>query len=325
MHGFCSKGGIVVIGLMMATASMAAERPFVTMKRNAVVAGQYYSLADIAKIGAADALSKELGALRIGIVPPLGYSHALKRREVSDFVEQRYPALRGILKWAGSEQTRIRGGGVRYDAMKFIDQARTHLLADLEKRGHRYLSLAVAPLGGPKDVFLPSGAVTVKLRTSSPRLMRRMCVWVDIVVDGEHYQSIPVWFRVEAHALALVAKRSLDARYVINESDFEVQRRDIANLSGEPLEITDALQSLWLRRAIPEGSILLQEHLKSVPEVKRHQYVDVWLSLNKVQIRARGIAQRDARLGELVAIQSPSSLDIYTARVIDDGRVEIVD
>jgi flagella basal body P-ring formation protein FlgA len=159
----------------------------------------------------------------------------------------------------------------------------------------------------------------------SNTLARRMCVWVQRRRAGRSAGSVPVWFSVQAFRSVLVTQRRRNARESLEADDLAVEERDVAALSAIPLALDTDLARVRMRRSVSTGHALLQGDLEETPPILEGQEVVVEVTQGAVAIQTRAVALREARLGERVTLQNPTSHATYTAQVVGAGRAEVVD
>jgi len=299
-----------------------ARQAIVRLIAHAEPAGSTYSLGDISAIDSADAtLARTLAATRIGITPRMNYSEAVPRRQIAELVERSHPQLRETLRWQGADTVSVRGRGQEIEARTLIDLAARTLVDALAKS---YTGIDVQPVGELANVRVPGGSLNMAARLpEKPTPSRRMCVWVDVQVNGKDYRSLPVWFSVKATREVLVARVPLRAGEMLRAGDFVTAPVDVTELGSAPVLAADQVERQRLRRPLEAGQTLLAAQLEPRPAVVRNQTVEVKLVLGSIQIETAGIALADARLGEAVRIKNPANNQSFGATVIADGKVLI--
>jgi flagella basal body P-ring formation protein FlgA len=152
---------------------------------------------------------------------------------------------------------------------------------------------------------------------------RRMCVWVDVRIDGNDYRSVPVWFRVKATRPAWVARVPLRAGAPLRAADFATEPIDLAEFESALVPTTERIEQLRLRHSLDAGRPLLAAHVEQRPAVARNQSVEVKLVLGSIQLETAGIALGDARVGEVVMVRNPANNQSFGAKVVAEGKVLI--
>ena len=199
-----------------------------------------------------------------------------------------------------------------------IGAARAHLLDHLRQVRPDIGRFELTPIGHT-PAFIPVGAPAEAMHGSV--LSTRTCVWLKVGQAG----SVPVWFSVKAYRPVLVTQRNWGARDSVDASDFTVEERDVAPLSGVPLGVDADVTRMRARHAIAAGRIVVKEDLEEMPQVLRGQEVTVEVRHGAVEIETSAIALREARLGEPVTLQNPRSHMNYAARVVGRARVAVIE
>jgi flagella basal body P-ring formation protein FlgA len=79
------------------------------------------------------------------------------------------------------------------------------------------------------------------------------------------------------------------------------------------------------RRAISAGHVVLQGDLEEMPQIMRGQEVAVQVRYGTVAIETTAMAVREARLGETVTLQNPTSHATYLAQVVGQGKASVAE
>jgi len=233
-----------------------------------------------------------------------------------------------------------------------IAAARAHLLDHLRQVRPDIGRFELTPIGHT-PAFIPVGAPAEA--THGSVLSPRTCVWIKVGragslaterrPSGERGNpqrgpattersarespagagSVPVWFSVKAYRPVLVTQRNRGARDPVDASDFTVEERDVAPLSGVPLAVDADVTRMRARHAIAAGRLVVKEDLEEMPQVLRGQEVTVEVRHGAVEIETSAVALREARLGEPVTLRNPSSHMNYAARVVGQARVAVIE
>jgi hypothetical protein len=170
---------------------LCAPAMAVTLHEESVVSGAFIRLGDVAHTEVA-----ELRELRIGHSPRAGASLVLKRTEVERMVARLKPAL--AVRVGGAERVTVRRGPLATLELATVQQrAEGALRRALAERFGRYEIEAAAETA--RSIAIPRGRLELKSR--APTQIgdgTRATVWTDVIVEGRHYQSIPLHFWVRA-------------------------------------------------------------------------------------------------------------------------------
>lgn len=306
-------------------AQADASVPTVHVLRSVTINAAQYRLGDVAQIQADDlALKSRLETMMIGDTPRVGYTEYVSRQQVEKLVAQRFPALYQSIRWTGSDKVGVRGAGIELDMQPHVNRARDLMLSQWQRTRGDVERFDVQPVKGLPPIVVPRGTVKVKPRVAeNVALNKRLCAWLDVAVDGKHYQTIPVWFSVKAYKPVLVAKRPMTLHQRLRQDDFIVKVQDIAGIEGTFSEVTRQIASSWLKRPLRKGEVLATADLEEMPLVRRGENVNVTLVDGPVEIETEGVAQVHGRLGETVRVQNLKTNGIYAARVTGMSSVTV--
>jgi flagella basal body P-ring formation protein FlgA len=206
-----------------------------------------------------------------------------------------------------------------------VSMARMRLQERLQQMRPDITRIELTALGRPPKSSM-KGAKTFVAVGLPPgtALSAHMCAWIEARVQGRSIGSVPVWFAVKAFRPVLVSQRSRAARDPVDAADFLVEERDVASLGQIPMNIATDVTHLRARRAISQGRILRREDVEELPQILRGQEVIVEVKYGSVAIETNAVALREARLGEAVSLQNPTSHLMYNARVVGDGRAAVL-
>ncbi|MBV1787731.1 flagellar basal body P-ring formation chaperone FlgA [Marinobacterium sp. D7] len=284
-----------------------------------------YQLGDIAQISAGGKWKSRLAAIDVGYSPMPGQMTQLTRFQITAVMETAYPGINGEIQWEGEDTVRIRGGGVAYDVGTLQDRARGLLETWLahELSTFRDVNIAVEPIGGSSRIYVPKGRVDIEPKLSpAVRLSSRMVVWVDILVDGKPYQTLPIWFKVAAITSVRVAGRSIKKHELYQEIDWRIESRDIAGQSNYPF-VGKVHENAWMVRSVHESDILTVNDIDIKPPVCEGEEVIVITSFRNVSVQVKGVALENGQLKKRVRIENPSNGISYSAVVIGRGVVRV--
>ena len=200
-----------------------------------------------------------------------------------------------------------------------VGAARAHLLDHLRQVRPDIERFELTPIGHPPS-FAQAAAPAEAIHGSA--LSPRTCVWIKV---GRAAGSVPVWFSVKAYRPVLVSQRNRGARDSVDAGDFAAEERDVAPLSSIPLAVDADVTRMRARRLITAGRVVLKEDLEEMPPVLRGQEVTVEVKHGAVEIETSAVALREARLGEPVTLQNPTSHMTYAARVVGQGRAAVIE
>jgi flagella basal body P-ring formation protein FlgA len=311
-----------LLGLVFFVFSARADETVtIKLKGEALVFSRVYTLKDIAELGPTTSLNREkLTALEMGFTPRPGQLAKVPRFEVATRLEREFPGFSERLRWEGADVVQIRGTGVRLDAEALHHSARKALIAWIPPR---YKHVSVQRLGKPISIVVPRGEVRFQPKLSAiTKLKKRIPVWVDVLVDGQHFQTVPIWFAVSVDAQALAAKGAMDKKHELSANDVVERVIDIAGLADDPLDKL-ALEGQRLVRRLEAGEVVTVADVEPIPAVSQGELITVYARHGSVSLAVTGIALNDGDISQLIEVKNPGSGESYQALVIGQKKARV--
>lgn len=309
--------------LHAATAWSAAARITVSFDDTVTVEREQLTLGDIARISGDEPMRSQLRELAIGSAPRAGLTRRFEREALAALVRERLGRVSAV-EWTGAEETIVQRAAVVHPADRFVEPAREALERHVRGRYAGLTRVDAVPVALTKPVTLPKGELSLTVRPlRGETLSKRVCVWVDVRVNGVAATSLPIWFAVNAYRPAMVAVRSLARHDRLNGGDLRVEERDIAGLSAEAVAADTVVASWRARQPIMAGQVLLKSDVEPAPSVSRNQAIQVHVVSGGVVIETSGIAMQEGRVGDRVAVRNPDSQKEYLAKIISEGVVMV--
>jgi flagella basal body P-ring formation protein FlgA len=277
---------------------------------------------DIASVESDDKGLKEgVERLKVGSVPRAAGAGYILRTQVERQIGMAFPATLGHISWSGPERVELRVAGIQVSGAE-IDSSARAWLEDSLRRHHEKAKVEVVSPAQP--VVVPEGVASLRSRACGRDApSRRMCVSVEVLANDVAFRTIPVWFKVEAYRRVLVAKVAHPAGAAYEAGLFAAELRDVTALPGPALAPEDEARAMRLKRSLAPGEVALRSDLEPIPFVVRNQDLTVKILAGAIVIEAPGVALSDGRLGSVIRVQSPSSKEIYRARIVDQGVVTL--
>lgn len=308
--------------LLTLVSSEAVSMPLnVALHDEASVSKRVYVLADVATVRGDAEVVVRLAGVELGRSPRPGYWANLTKHEIAARLEQALPGINKQVAWSGSETVRVSTVGVAQSATAIVEYARNALLQSLYRR---FEHVDIELVNEPSDVILPAGQLQFAvsdLDNIAPT--KRFAVWVDMSIDGEHFRSLPVWFRVTVLADVVTAGRDLERYEVLAQSDLGTSSVDITTISGKPVLDPAELVGLRVLKPVAAGRVLVDGLAEPAPPIQEGQVIDVVASAGRIMLRSKAIALADGELDERIAVQSRSSGERYFATVVAPGHAQV--
>lgn len=288
-----------------------------TLAPTALAAGARVTLADVASApaGAAPAL----GTVDLAPAPLPGYTLRLTRAEIARILRAR--ALPFTLADDGPAVVQVERRSQAYDNAQVTQAAgqALHALAAADD-----IRLELAPGAPLPDLPLPTGVVDLRVRPPAPHVLRQRhpTVWVDVVVAGAFYRTVPVGFELHAWRPALVAAHALDAGSEPRCGDFAARDVDLTALPGPAIDDCRALRGR-LVRALGRDEPLLQAQLRQPAAVAQGDTVTLQFIEGAIVLESRATALADGAVGDHIDVRPSGARQAVRADVAGAGIVRI--
>lgn len=291
------------------------------LKTLASVKGHLIELRDVVDLGVTKKnMPEKLLSLPVGKTPRNKYGSYILLKNVKSAVERSFPDVFRNAVWSGADKVKINTIKIKIDSYKYLNMASDHIVGKISNQG--VVGLSVAVDGKYKDIEVPEGEVVLAPKSMSDTyLSKRICVWIDVFVDAEHYKSLPVWFVVEASSEVLTAKSDVNKTDVLTIKQFDIKELDVTNLSSAPATLND-LHGKWrVKRKLKSGEVLTKELLEIAPDVFKGQIVKVRAKVGNVSLETLATAMEDGSVGSRVKVNKPDTDIVYSTKVVDLGVV----
>jgi len=222
--------------LLLLAVPSAASADSVVLRAESAVSGEFFTLGELASI------DTDLGQLRIGKSPRAGRTLTLRRAEVERALLRLRPELAGRLKVDGPEQLAVRRGlPATLELARVREEAQGALRKALELRYERF---DIEPAGRSSEgrpagrLMVPQGRIELRQRVPDmPVLAGRVSVWTDVLVDGVHYQSVPLQFVVHGFPEQAPPQTDAASAVAVKQGDPVVVRFALGAISVETLAV----------------------------------------------------------------------------------------
>jgi flagella basal body P-ring formation protein FlgA len=298
----------------------AAARTVLALEPSALAAGARVTLADVAQVRAGTKpAAGALAAVDLAAAPLPGYSLRLAREDIARTLRAR--GLPYELASEGPDAVRIERRSQPFDTAQLVQAAEQALRVLAQGESLRLELALAAPL---PDMPLPAGAVGLRVRPPAQHALRqrRPAVWIDLVIDGVFFRSVPVAFEQHAWRSVLVAARDLDAGPGPGCADFEKREVDLTLLPGPAVEDCGAVQGRLTRR-LARGEALLQASLKNQAAVAQGDTVTLQYAAGAIVLESQAVALADGAVGQRIDVRPSGALQAVRAEVASAGIVRI--
>jgi flagella basal body P-ring formation protein FlgA len=314
---------MLALGLSLVVGTVEAGRTLtgtieINMREQVRLQGRTFTLGDIAQLDGADSrLVSRLKRVLLGHTPRAGVTSQIERDAIASRIDRLSPGISKRVAWKGASKTRVQAQHRSFDRQAYLNSAQQFLDDWL---GKRYKDFKAKPVGSYDDLQLPAGKVSIQAGVAQRvRVNKRMCVWIDLLIDDAHYTTLPVWFDVSAKAEVYELQQDLSAGTPLKAHMLKRTKRDIAAVNGEPVTALAVIEGQRLIRDLSQGTVLTNAALQPVPDVVRGQKLKVKASVGNVTLIAMARALEDGNRGDSIRVERLDGNDNYMARVLDIG------
>lgn len=304
----------------MILAILALGAVTITLPARADIKGTEIELGEVASIQTDDAaLLKRFEDFDLGYAPAPGFSRLFDSRRIADRLVGTFPGI--DIRFAGESQVRI------HPATQTILASEISAVA---KQQIRSLSvgrdLEFTPNGTPKDIIVPAGeeAATLRLRRGAISLVDgRNTVPIEILVDGQTYQTVWTTWDIRVWESVLVLTRDIAAGEELTMDSVQYQRMT-ATAAGTKLDMKpSALIATRASKALMRGAVLQRNDVVQLELIRRGDSVTLEVQKGAVVARVAVIASEPGHLGDRIRVVTADTKRELTAIVIGRGQVRI--
>lgn len=304
------------------SANNLEDTIYIELKKRVLFAGSEYRLRNIAYIKSnMETVRTDLGETVIGLSPRVGYSVLVRRLNINARLEKAFPRLNKYIKWRGPAVTTLQATGVLLEKSKYVYTAETALNNYLVDR---FKDFKIRHIGKLRDIYIPSGRLIIKSRNiKRSDISKRTCVWIDLLIQGNIYQSIPVWFDVKVIENAYVTQYSIKKGQVVDIDALVKMQVDVSKVKGVPITHKDELLEKRAKVSLYDNQIITKGHLEEIPLVQKNNNIVIVANDRNVQVQVKGIALEDGKISDMIKVRSKSSKRDINAIVVEKNRVEV--
>jgi flagella basal body P-ring formation protein FlgA len=212
-------------------------------------------------------------------------------------------------------------GAQAVTAGRLAEVARAVLLAQEAPAG---TLVRFEQIGGAGDAMVADGKLEVRADSLTGRWPRsRVAVPVHIYVDGGVVRSVALWFRVEAWRDGWALSADAPAGTSAGSLRWLQKKVDVATLRETPLQSSEQVTGMRLRRTLRAGTALMLEDFEGVPDVEPRYPVQIDLQYGSIHLHGKGVALASGSKGDTVLVRLDHSDAPVRARVVGPREVEV--
>ena len=317
-----ARTAVFLVLLLLMINPVWASGIAVTVTAETVVKGPVLTLGEIAQISGDDeARVIALRGVQLGAAPKPGNRLVLTRELLGGRLTAAGIDLRETF-WSVpdtivvSTQSQLVAGQKLADAA--VEAIKKRINADQDK-------IEIELTGLASDVIAPAGDIKISaelpygIRKGGPTLVNML-----VTCDGRLHEKISLRYQVRVFADVLVAAKPIARLQVLSADNLIYQRMDTARLPSGYVTDSAKLSGLAVKRAITPGTIVTDSLVAKPVMIKRGSSVVIHARSGEIEITAAGQALQDGVEGQIIRVQNINSKRIVTAKVIDEGIVQII-
>ena len=143
--------------------------------------------------------------------------------------------------------------------------------------------------------------------------------------NGTLTQTVGVWIEAQVTRDVFVANREIERGQKLTEKDFDRERREVSSeqIGASPIGKV-ARRNIVAGTAVSEADLMPARAAKKVMVVRNRSTVEIRVRRRALTVKVSGaVAMQSGGVGDLIRVKNPSSGKVLTARVVDEGLVEI--
>jgi flagella basal body P-ring formation protein FlgA len=133
---------------------------------------------------------------------------------------------------------------------------------------------------------------------------------------------VPVWFKVEIKAAALLARENHQSGQVVSIADFS--RQEVFVEDVDKLELLEDQQRQWVaRKTIHAGQVLQRGDIGGMPDVNKGDAVDALVESNGIRLTVRATALESGFAGNVIRVMPVNGQNALYAKVAGKNAVRV--
>ena len=176
----------------------------------------------------------------------------------------------------------------------------------------------------PSHVTIPSGEITYTvLNQIHPQYLGSKTLSIMLNVDGNPIKKLTMHSVLNLYDDVVITSHRLRRNTIISEDDLTMARCKITGFAHQLIpSIADAI-GLKVTKSLGSGAVLLTRYVKRPPLVLRGDLVTIMVKSGRLTITAHGEAKSKGAKGDMIKIKNLASRRIISAKVLEQGLVEV--
>lgn len=305
------------IVIAIALSSVAAADVSVVLQSHADLERNELRLSDLAIFRGNRRDIEVLGSMMLPVKGKVGETVQYRRNDVAKCIAFKHPELMRGIQFDGAEQVLLTRRGEPLPVMAYTRAAKS----ELDEKLTQFSGTIKTELDGNyREVMIPRGRLELRTQAQINSVRSNIKVWVDIYVDGQHYTSIPVAFKVYWPQQALALTSPTKAKSSITEGMLSRVAINAAEIAGVLVTSPQQLQAKRLRHEMEAGAVVRLEDLEEMPLIASGDDIDVIAQVGGIVVQTKAVAERDGFMGQLIKTRLSKSQENLLVKVIGEGR-----
>jgi len=310
-----------LLGCIVCICGVAGAETVITMRSAVEVDDSQVRLGDVATIeGGSPSEVEKLAELAVASAPKPGRSKEIDRDYMLAKLHQQGYPVRQVL-FQGSRSTIATRSSQSIDS----DTLEAKFRASIESHMPWSAADTVIDIQPPPDVLgLPTGETDVRFESGGDyRYVGDETFRTTVLVDGKPCKTLYLRASVHPFERVAVATRDISRGSSINDTDFAMIRKDLAELSGGFLKDRAEIRGLIAARSVSAGSVISLRCVDRPVVIKRGKIVIAEVTGRGFRITATVKAMDSGRVGDVVRLTNLDSRKTLTGEVVDENTVRV--
>lgn len=209
----------------------------------------------------------------------------------------------------------------RVPAADITQAVRAEMVLRLQALGSAASVRAAGRLG---DQWLPTGELVIEPGEVAGRLPRkRIGVPVSLKVDGRVVRTLTAWMEIQDPRTVMTYVATYPPHQAGGSMRWTPASVDMVCCAGAVATAVEQVAQLRSTRAVRAGQPVMLADFEPLPDVQARQRVAIEVISGSVRLQARGVALRDANVGDRVAVRPDHSRETVISRVVSKQRVVV--
>jgi len=308
---------MIVVTLFTISKTQAVE---LTRKSFTVITGSSNTVADVLESGHRN-LPVAAASMKIASAPATGAARIVNQPQILAAIETAAPGYVSKIELLGPTSCRVERLARTHEANDLAKSARHHLEKEL---GERYREFSIEQGSALRNLNLPAGEISYEpWMRETEKISARMRVWVDVLVDGEKFAVVPVWFTAKSSQMVPVVDATWSKGSTIDFHHIKMMYQEVDELNGVPIASLPSLIGKQLTRNVVPGEVITQGDVRTEPPIPASEEITVIAKAENIVIKSLAVARADGELNESIPVLNPKSGEQFVAKVVQKNHVEV--